>query len=518
MQHSQMWIRALAVAAGVLLAGVVPAGASANPAVAGRVFTVAGGGSLPPAPDRPATATRLTPTELTLQQDGSVLFVNNDRNLWGIGVDGRLWRPPPPGRKVTDVVAEPGGGLLAVADEKLLRLRPAAPSWEVLFTPPPPEPPARSAAVPDEVALLEDGRILLGGSYLSWILEPDGRMVETLDGGGDEGVAGLPDGTIVLLSNNGLIFRRPEDRLRGTGDRFLGTVLADLATTASGSLLLGDGEIYRLSRQLRRFPVYGYRPGYGIGDGAPFGRQLLSTAALVTTTNGVAAFAEYTAPLLRGRFAAEAVRRGRYWITNVYPYDERPGAGLIRVVASQDDRRPLLAIAPRTFRSLARGVIGYRSAVAGRGRLIVRRTRVVVDLPFTAVAGRGTIRLPRRLPPASYRITATIHDGTRSSIARAAVSTHRRLDRLRAMRRIRRIVADSGGGDATDGAFGRLGECRDRGPRRLDCGLWLDPYSEYDEPDPPFCEAILSARQRPEGVRVLSLRPLRDSQCRTPAR
>jgi hypothetical protein len=513
-----MWIRAVVVVLGVLSAGVLPAGTSANPAVAGRVFTVAGGGNSRPAPGLPAAAARLTPTELTLQQDGSVLFVNNDRNLWGIGLDGRLWRPPPPGRRVTDVIAEPGGGLLAVADDKLLRLRPAAPSWEVLFVPPPPEPPARAAATPDEVALLGDRRILLGGSYLSWILEPDGRMVETLDGGGDEGIAGLSDGTVVLLSNHGLTFRRPEDRLRGTGERYVGTFLADLATTGSGSLLLGDELIYRLTRQLRRVPVYGLRPGYGIGDGAPFERQLLSTAALVTTANGIAALAEYTAPLLRGRFAAEAFRRDGDWITHVDPYHERPGAGLIRVVASDDERRPLLAIAPRTFRSLARGVIGYRSTVAGRGRLIVRRTRVVVDMPFTAVAGRGSIRLPRRLPPGSYRITATVHDGTRSAIARAAVSTHRRLDRVRAMRLIRRIVTNSGGGDATDGAFGRLGDCRDRGPRRLDCGLWLDPYSEYEEPDPPFCEAILSARQRPEGVRVLSLRPLRDSRCRTPAR
>jgi hypothetical protein len=80
------------------------------------------------------------------------------------------------------------------------------------------------------------------------------------------------------------------------------------------------------------------------------------------------------------------------------------------------------------------------------------------------------------------------------------------------------MVGNAGGGDSTDGAFGRRGDCRQRGPRRLDCGLWLEPYDEYAPPDPPYCDAILSARQRPDGVRVAALRPRRDGRCITPAR
>jgi hypothetical protein len=171
----------------VALALLTPT-AAAGAAPADRVFTVAGGGDSPLLEGAPATEVRVAPTAVTVADDGTIVIVDHDR-LWSVGLDGRVHLLDASLGDVEDVDAEPGGGLLAVSGGALYRQRARAADWEPVFTPPPAVAPALRAASAQRVTHSSDGLIVVGGTYLSWILEPDGRVVETLDAGGSEGVA-----------------------------------------------------------------------------------------------------------------------------------------------------------------------------------------------------------------------------------------------------------------------------------------------------------------------------------------
>jgi hypothetical protein len=430
--------------------------------------------------------------------------------LWSLTADGRLHRVSPPLAAVDDVDALPGGGLLAVSGGALHRLPAGAASWEPLFTPPAAFPPALRAAEARTVTHSRDGRILVGGTYLSWLLEPDGRVTETLEEGGGEGVAVLRDGTVALLTNyGGLVLRSPNGRLRRNRADF-DAALGDLLALDDGSLLVAHyGELLRIDPMGRVRPYFEPAPRLGNGDGGALRHAQLLASALAAGPRGELVVADGTASLLRGGFVMQAYARPGGWVAAL---DTAGDANVVRIVARRPGTRSMAAISPRTYRTLADQTVWYRSTVAGRARLEIDG-RVLVR--FRARAGTGRIRVPR-LAPGDHRLALTIEDGPRAVTARLAVSTRRQLDHRLARSVLKAAAERSSNGDATQGTLGSLRDCTARGPVRLDCGLWLTPYDEFERADPPFCGGVWSARQRPDGLRFALLRARRGSNCREP--
>jgi hypothetical protein len=494
--------------AAVLLAVLTPAPARAF-APSDRVFTVAGGGDRRPVEGASATERRVAPTALTVADDGTIVMLDDGR-LWALGSDGRLRSLALAPDAVDDVDAEPGGALLAVAAGSLYRLLPGAADWEVLFTPPPAVAPASRAAQAQRVTHAADGHILVGGTYLSWILETDGSVLETIKAGGSEGAALLRDGTVALLTNyGGLYMRRPGGRLR-QDDRRFDAAVGDLLALSDGSLLVAYyDDLFRVDTRLSARPYFAPEPRLGNGDGGSLLHAQVRASALAATPGGELVVADRTAALLRGRFVMEAFARPGGWVTAL---DD--GANLVRIITPDPGPRAVAAITPATYRTLASAIVSYRSTLAGAARLTLDGGPVV---RFTARVGPGRVRLPRRPLPGDHRLALTIQDGGRTITARLAVSTRRRLDRRRARALLRDAARGSGDGDATEGVTGSIRDCTVHGPRRLDCGLWLTPYSSFEPPDPPFCAGIWSARQRPDGLRFALLRARRGSHCREPA-
>jgi hypothetical protein len=493
-----------------------------------RVFTVAGGGSLAPRDGLSATQVRLVPAALTVTADGSIIVVDHGR-LWAIGLDGRLRGiTGPPGDAtdldgdpggIGDVEATPDGALVAVVGGRVLR-RPAGRSEGTpLFVPPPAVPPARADAQAERVAATTDGRIVVGGTYLSWVLDAAGHVLETIDDGGGEGVAALPGGDLALMTNySGLTLRSPDGDLHDVGD-FEGAQ-GDLLALPDGRVLVSYyGRLYTVDAQRR---LRGYLPDgrlLGIGDGGVFDRAPLFPFALASTPDGGLVFADASAREARGRFVADAhwTRDGLVTIAGAYPFT-RTSSALIRWTAVGPQPRPLLAVTGATFRTLARGAVTYRSTIVAAARLVVigRDQDKVVDIRFTAAPGESRVPLPRRLHPGDYRIELTLDTPTATVTDRLAVSTRRRLDLSRA-RRVLRAEADDegGGGDAGGGTFGSLGPCTRHGPLRLDCGVLVTAYGDAGS-GPPRCQVILSARQRPDGMRIVRRRPRPGTHCRLP--
>jgi hypothetical protein len=438
-------------------------------------------------------------------------MVDNGR-LWSVGIDGRVHLLDASLGPVYDVDAEPGGGLLAVSGGVLYRQRAGAADWEPVFTPPPAVAPALAAAAARRVTHSPDGGIVVGGTYLSWILEPDGRVVETLHAGGSEGVAVMRDGTVALLTNyGGLVLRSPGGRLRQDRERF-DSAVGDLLALDDGSLLVAYyGDLLRVDGRLRVRPYIQSEPRFGNGDGGSLHHAHLLVSALAAGPDGELVMADGTASVLRGRFVMQAYARAGSWVAALDPAGD---ANLLRVVTPHPEARALAAITPTTYRSLAAASLVYRSTLTGEARLTIDGERAV---RFTARAGSGRVRLRRPPTRGDHRLTLTVDDGTRTVTARLAVSTRRRLDQRRTRTIIRRAAEGSGGGDTTQGARGSIRDCTTRGPRRLDCGLWLTPYDDSGPPDPPFCGGIWSARQRPDGLRFALLRARPGSRCRKPA-
>jgi hypothetical protein len=160
--------------------------------------------------------------------------------------------------------------------------------------------------------------------------------------------------------------------------------------------------------------------------------------------------------------------------------------------------------------------VNYHSSLAGTARLRVERNGTrVADVAFTATAGAGRVRMPRRPSKGDYRLTLAIDDGARTTTARLGVSTRRRLDMVR-VRAVLRAEADQTDGDAAEGTISSLSTCVVHAPRRLDCKVLLTGYDASGR-GPTHCAGILSARQRADGVRIAWLGARRGSHCREPA-
>jgi hypothetical protein len=305
--------------------------------------------------------------------------------------------------------------------------------------------------------------------------------------------------------------RRPGGRLRQDDERF-DAATGDLLALDDGSLLVAYyGDLLRVDTQLRVRPYIQTEPRFGNGDGGSLLHAHLLVSALAAGPDGELIVADGTASLLRGRFVMQAYARAGGWIAAL---DGTRGADLLRVITPHPETRAMAAITPTTYRTLAAGSVAYRSTVTGEARVTIDGDRAA---RFTARAGTGHVRLRRAPTRGDHRLTLTIDDGTRAVTARLTVSTRRRLDQRRARTVIRRAAARSGDGDATQGALGSIRDCSTRGPRRLDCGLWLTPYDGFESPDAPYCDGIWSVRQRPDGLRYALLHARPGSGCREPA-
>ena len=199
---------------------------------------------------------------------------------------------------------------------------------------------------------------------------------------------------------------------------------------------------------------------------------------------GELVLADGTAPLLRGRFVARAFARAEGWLTDTDPAGDSGVANLVRIVGPRAAGRALAAITPATYRTLAAGRISYRSTLAGPARLTVGALRV----DFTAVAGGGHVTLPRRPPPGDHRLTLTVTDGERTATARLVPSARR--PRLRFGLARRRCCATQPSAPTTAtrprARSADSASAPSVGARRLDCGLVMHPFSEFEEPRPPL--------------------------------
>ncbi|WP_157592040.1 hypothetical protein [Solirubrobacter soli] len=503
-------------AAAVIFVACAVLGCAAPASAEDVVFTVGGGGTGGPVEGMLAAQSWLEPTAVTVEADGTVVFLESGQP-WAVDADGLLHRLPALVARAEDIDAEPDGSLLAVSTGQLFRLPAGMTTWQLVFTPPPAHAPALNAAQAERVSHMSGGRVLVGGTYLSWVLDHDGGTIETLHRGGGEGVAELDGGGLALLTGyDGLAIRSAGGRFRG---RFEDGVSGDILALPGGDVLLATGDrLLRVDQRLRVQPYVSVTPGPGIGDGGALSRALIAPVALAGLPSGGFVFVDRTAPFLRGRFAAWAsVRRGR-WIADLDRAETNPESGLLRLATRRLPRRSAVALTRATFSSLARGRVSYRSSIAGQARLWIQRGDAMLDyVTFPVERGRGSVPLPARPPRGDLRVTMQVQNGASTATARLAVSTRRRLDFARARRLIREQAERSGVGDPGGGVESELGRCAIRGTRRLDCGLVLTDFDEHGTVGKPYCGGVFSARQRVDGMRIALLRARRGSGCLEPA-
>jgi hypothetical protein len=476
-----------------------------------RVDTIAGGGTRPPRDGRPATEARLRIARVATAPDGSIVFTEESgtRAGWRIDLDGRLRSLPPilvGGERVRarDIDVAPDGTLLAVVgtNGSIHRLSSGATVWVA-------SPPLHGFGF-DEIAALPDGGALVGASDHIWRLGPSGDTIWRRRGPPDEDgqpsiehLVGLPGDGVAAIGANGV----GVSVLEGDGRRrrLRSGFVTGLTALADGTLVeqIATGAMRLRPPGGRPRTLFGLTPRLGRGDGGPargalFEPGVMGTDALAVGRSGELIVADDVTLDARGDVDMEAFRFGRALVTH-FDVPQRRGE-LLRVVGSGS--QPTVAIRPTTYRTIARRRIAVSSSFAGLATLrAFDGGRLVAALRARVPAGDSSLTLRRRLAPADYRLELTVADASRHVTHRVGLSTRRRLNLARARRTIRRVLVHyQNGGD------GSYYELQARGCRttalQLRCALWSYYEDVGDDPE-ERCAGRVTARQRPDGLRVL---------------
>jgi hypothetical protein len=492
--------------------------ASAQMPVGSRIFTLAGGGAAQPHDGALATGVRIgDPGAFTMplaaMPDGSIATLDGRRNPLLIGVDGRIrMLPRIAGSRgavpVGLLAAEPDGSLLACSGElgatSVYRLAAGAASWS--------EAASLRAIVRRKpgwtvtgLTALPSGAFAFSGYDGLRRVEPDGTGKTVVAGrpgrSSPRSLAALPDGSLAFVYGNAdaIAILAPDGTLR----RIRGAhgVYDDvgLASMADGTLMRAEGRLDAIAPNGRVQAVAGRRPGLGPGDGGRPDRAELGATDVAVTADGAIVVAEITPfGVPRPRWDLPADRLPGGWLLSD-AIGELDSAFLLRVIVPPDSSRPLAAITAGTFTSVRQGWVEFATTVPGEATLTLRRSgRRPIRVTADVAAGVGRLRLPapRRGGDDALALVVRAADGS-AAAGDLAVATARRMSKGRAVRIIRRVLAE----DTDIGYYTRMGRCRRVSAVRIDCQSINVIYDETN--DHPTCDSVATARLRPDGVRVV---------------
>lgn len=474
-------------------------------AEARAIFTIAGGGGLPPPkvgePRVPATAISLADFSSLARLPGGNLLISTGKRALVLDAHGmvRAVRPRP-GPAVVGV--DRFGIEYAVERSDRLFLRRPGGSYEPFAWLPDVVPFA-----PTDLLVHPEGGVLLAATVGVVRVMPDGTTVRVAGTGrrghSQDGVpaseASLRSPTSLAWAAGGalLIADRDDNRVRRV-DPLSGTI-----TTIAGNGQKGfGGDGAPATAAPLDWPteiVVGPHGGFAIAetDGRNRIRRVSRTGIIRTVAGGGPsrrAFGRGTS-MLNGD--GEAARRGRiYWPRDlqITAKDEYVFADddLIRFVTSPRTTR--LALALRTAVPGRRRVsytlstsARLRLEVVGEGRRLVRRRR--------ARAGHGYFRLPAGLPAGGYSLSVTATTATGISVREAGLITTPGLSRrlaaaaIQAAEAERRLITPRGLDTVVRrGEVDRPTRCRRFGPRRVDCVFAYDVSTDRE------CDEIHSAQ------------------------
>jgi hypothetical protein len=176
------------------------------------------------------------------------------------------------------------------------------------------------------------------------------------------------------------------------------------------------------------------------------------------------------------------------------------GEPVVRAVVGPSAQRPLVAIAPTTYTTLADGQVTFVSTFRGHATLRVARDRqTIATVEAAAVAGTNSVTLPAIPPQASLRLTvAVVADDGRTSSAHLAATTQRHLRTSRAVRLLQQFASSDGDSEAYFET--RVGRCRRASRTQIDCRA-VDVFGGPGLKERRRCAAVLTAVLRPDGVR-----------------
>jgi hypothetical protein len=481
----------------LLLLLALPAGASAAPsflAPDARTFTLGGGGRAAPRDGLPAIRADLGRGRLrglAALPDGTVAVLTGDALALAVERDGRIRMLPRPPRGAGGLAAGPDGSLFTATMRQVLRLAPGAGAWTEALSLAALR--GRRLVEVRSLAALPGGFVLAlgGGTLLRVGTDGTATEVPVPEGYDPWNVAALPDGgfayvavddfaqtdeILVVVPGAGPVRRFPE-----RDDRTM-----DFAALPDGGFAWTRPPLEVLDAAGRVTGRAGLRPGLGPGDGGPPAQALLGNAGGI-------------APLADGGLVVEDLIAPRDAPLDAYAYrlpgttlvtvpPEGASSAVLRVLAPPGTTRPLAAVAPSTFATLAAGRVGYVTTVAGHASVEVRRRgRVVARAEADVAAGAGELALPGAPPRGDLHVELSVQ-GAGGSVAGGylGVSTAERLT----MRRVRRVVG-------RDRAIGmRRGRCARVSGLRVRCQA-LGRAGR--------CFAVFDIRLRPDGA-LLRLR------------
>ena len=356
---------------------------------------------------------------------------------------------------------------------------------------------------------LPDGGALVAVFDDIWRLGPSGETLWRHRGPSDEygqpsvaQLVGLPDGGVAAIGAGDFGL----SGLDGTGREWRLPANADALTALRDGTVVelsGPGAIRIHPRGAAARTLFGLDPRLGRGDGGPSRHALFQTSlggddAVAAGHDGELFVADDVTHDASGDLDMEAFRFGSALVTD-FDVPQRRGE-LLRIVAPSS--RPTVAIRPQTYRTIRERSVAITSSFAGTATLRVSRaSRSVAAVTVDVPAGDSTLLLPRRLAPADYRFELSVADATRRVSHRIGLSTRRRADMARSKRTMRRVLRDyRQGGDGTYYEL-QTRNCRRTARLRIRCTLWSH-YENFNDVT-ERCRGRISARQRPDGLRVL---------------
>jgi hypothetical protein len=402
--------------------------------------------------------------------------------------DGRIRLLPRPPRGARHLAAGADGALYTATMRQVLRLAPGAIGWTEALSLSALR--GRRLVEVRSLAVLPDGLALAlgGGELLRVGADGTAREVPVPEGYVPWNVAPLPDGGLAYIAVDDFV--QADEILvsmpaAGPARRFPqrdGRTM-DFAVLPDGAFAWTRPPLEVLDAAGRVTARVGLRPGLGLGDGGAPAQALLGNAKALAPLPDGGLVVEDLIPPRGAPLDAYAFRRPGTTLVTVPP--EGASSAVLRVLAPPGTTRPLAAVAPSTFATLAAGRVGYVTTVAGRATVAVRRRgRVVARGAADVAPGAGEIPLAGAPPRGELHVELAV-EGAGGSAAGGAlgVSTAERLTR----RRVRRVLA-------RDRTFGfRRGRCARVDGRRMRCQA-RDRRGR--------CVGVFDLRLRPDGARV----------------
>jgi hypothetical protein len=489
-------VRAYGLSVAVLFAGLC------GVAEARTIYTIAGGGALPPPkvgePPVRGTAIALADSSGVARLPGGNLLISTGRHTLVLDTHGMVRAVPAP--KPTVLGVDRLGTEYALGQPARLLLRRPGGSYEAFAS--------LNEVIPyfpTDMLVHPEGGVLLAGTIGVLRVLPDGTTVRVAGSGRDGSDDGVPAVDASLLYPTSLawaadgallIADRDDNRVRRIDPQ------SGAITTIAGNGQKGfGGDGGPATAAPLDWPteiVVGPHGGFAIAetDGRNRIRRVTRGGTMRTIAGGGPArsFGRGTS-MLNGD--GEEAHRGRlYWPRDllVTARDEYVFADedLIRFVTSPRTTRLALALrvalpARRRVSYTLSAPARLRLEVLGEGRRLVLRRR--------ARPGPGWFRLPSGLPASGYSLTLTATNSMGSAVREAGLVTTPKLSRRVAAAAIqasdagRRLITQSGL-DTTirRGDVDRPTRCRRFGARRVDCVFAYDVSTDQE------CDEIHSAQ------------------------